>query len=86
VSYEDASKWLRTAERKAGLREQRGSLWHAYRREWATEKKHLPIQDVMAAGGWSDSTCLQTLYQQPDEATLYHLVSDPTELREASNA
>jgi len=83
VSYELASTWLKRAERKAKVPKQRGTLWHAYRRKWGTERKHLPIQDVMQAGGWSDPTCLQTIYQQPDEATLYRVVSEPTELREA---
>ena len=36
----------------------------------------------MAAGGWSDPTCLQTLYQQADDATLYRVVSEPMELRD----
>jgi hypothetical protein len=82
VRYELASKWLRRAERRAKVPKHRGSLWHAYRRKWATERKHLPIQDVMAAGGWSDPTCLQTIYEQPDDATLYRVVSEPAELRE----
>ena len=38
--------------------------------------------DVAAAGGWSDLTSLKTAYQQPDTATLYRVVSEPTELRE----
>jgi len=37
----------------------------------------------MMAGGWSDPTCLQTIYQQPDDATVYRVVSEPRELREA---
>ena len=60
--------------------------WHTFRRKWATERKHYPIQDVMAAGGWGDPTCLQTLYQQADDATVYKVVSEPAELREAGNA
>ena len=35
-----ADKWLRKAERLAGLPRQSGSLWHAYRRKWATSRKH----------------------------------------------
>ncbi len=34
-----ADKWLRKAERLAGLRPQEGSLWHAFRRKAATELK-----------------------------------------------
>ena len=47
-------KWLSAAERRAGLPKLDGGLWHAYRRKWATERKHLPLNDVAAAGGWSD--------------------------------
>lgn len=78
-----ASKWLRRAERLAEVAKQGGSLWHAYRRKWATERKHLPIQDVAQAGGWRSTAVPQTLYQQPDDATLYAVVSQPAELREA---
>lgn len=79
-----ASKLLCRAERLAELPKQRGSLWHAYRRKWGTERKHLPIQDVAAAGGWKNHAVLATLYQQPDDATLYAVVSQPAELREAN--
>jgi hypothetical protein len=79
-----ASKLLRRAERLAKIPKQRGTLWHGYRRKWATERKHLPIQDVAQAGGWSpkNPAVLQTIYQQPDAATLYRVVSQPMELRE----
>ena len=83
LSQRLASTWLRKAERLAGLPPQAGSLWHAYRRKWATERKHLPDVDVAAAGGWKDLGVLQTAYQQVDEVTLYRVVSEPTALREA---
>ena len=35
-----ADKWLRKAERLAGLEPLKGSLWHAYRRKWGSERKH----------------------------------------------
>ncbi len=68
------------AEKKAELPKLDGSLWHAYRRKWATSRKGLPDVDVAAAGGWSDLTSLKTAYQQPDTATLYRVVSEPTDL------
>ncbi len=82
VSRGLASDWLLDAEKKADLPKLDGSLWHAYRRKWATSRKGLPDVDVAAAGGWSDLTSLKTAYQQPDTATLYRVVSEPTELRE----
>ena len=51
---------LRRAERKAELEPLLGGLRHPYRREWATERKSLPLPDVMAVGGWKDSQTLLT--------------------------
>ncbi|MBI3983217.1 MAG: hypothetical protein HY337_09905 [Gemmatimonadetes bacterium] len=63
-------KWLVAAERHAGLPKLKGGLWHPYRRKWATERKHLPLKDVAAAGGWQDVETLLECYQQPDHETL----------------
>ncbi len=82
VSRDLASAWLERAEQLAKVGKQEGSLWHAYRRKWATERKHLPDVDVMAAGGWKDLSSLKTAYQHADAATLYRVVSEPAELRE----
>lgn len=41
---------------------QKGSLWHAYRRKWATERKHLPDVDVATAGGLKTVQTLQSAY------------------------
>ena len=46
-----------------------GRQFHPYRRLWATERKHLPIQDVAAAGGWKTVETVQRLYQLADGAT-----------------
>ena len=54
-----------------------------FRRKWATERKHLPIQDVAAAGGWKNVSVVQDIYQQADVETMYRVVSEPVELREA---
>ncbi len=60
------------------------SIWSvAYRRKWVTERKHLPDVDVAAAGGWSDTATLKLAYQQADEATMFRVLSEPAELREA---
>lgn len=63
-------KWLAAAERDAKLPKLQGGLWHPYRRKWATERKHLPLKDVAAAGGWQDVETLLECYQQPDHDTL----------------
>lgn len=74
--------WLRKAERAAGLPPLRGGVWHTYRRKWATERKHYPMKDVMAAGGWTDVTTFLTSYQQADAATQLAVMSAPEKLSE----
>jgi integrase len=51
-------RWLTEAEELAGLPPLRGGSWHPYRRKWATERKHLPLVDVAAAGGWKGTQML----------------------------
>jgi integrase len=69
-----AAYWLKRAYELSGAPKPDGSLWHAFRRLWATERKGLPVKDVAAAGGWKDATTLINCYQQPDEATLRSVV------------
>ena len=83
VRYERASEWLVKAERLAGLTKHEGTLWHAYRRKWATERKHLPDVDVAAAGGWTETSSLKRCYQQADEATMLEVVLGGGQLRES---
>jgi integrase len=62
-----AAYWLKRAYELSRAQKPDGSLWHAFRRLWATERKSLPVRDVAAAGGWKDITTLINCYQQPDE-------------------
>lgn len=82
IGYYKASTWLRAAEAKAGLTPQQGSLWHAYRRLWASARKQHPDVDVARTGGWSSLEALKQAYQQPDDETMLRVVLDETELRE----
>jgi integrase len=75
-------KWLSVAERAAKIPKLEGGLWHPYRRKWATERKHLSLKDVAAAGGWKDVETLLTCYQQPDMETLLAVMSEPRKLRD----
>lgn len=75
-------KWLTVAEKEAGLPKLKGTLWHAYRRKWATERKHHSLKDVAEAGGWKDTETLLTCYQQPDRKTLLAVMSEPAKVRE----
>jgi integrase len=82
ISRHLADAWLRKAEQLAEVEPQKGSLWHAYRRKWATERKHLPAADVAAAGGWGSVETLQRAYQHADEATMLRVVLEAGELGE----
>ena len=57
-----------------------GSLWHAYRRKWVTERKPFPEADVMAAGDWHDRTTFRNCYQQADDETLLQVMECPVKL------
>jgi hypothetical protein len=67
---------LRRAEDLAGLPKLERGLWHAYRRLWAVERKHLPDVDVAKAGGWRDLATMKQSYQQPDPATVLRVVEN----------
>lgn len=77
-----ANKWLRRAEELAEDHEhEEGFGWHAFRRGWATKRKHLSAKDVAHVGGWKDTATLQEVYQQPDPETMEEVVLGGRELR-----
>lgn len=51
-------------------------------RKWASERKHLPLKDVAAAGGWKDVSTLLNVYQQSDEESVLAVTSVTLKLRE----
>lgn len=55
-----------------------------YERRWATVRKHLPA--VAEAGGWAGPHTLQTIYQRPDEDTMYQVVTGGGQVREAKRS
>lgn len=61
-------KWLLKAERLAGLKHQKHAGFHCFRRGWVTFRKHMPLPDIMAAGGWVDQNSILRSYQQPTPA------------------
>lgn len=85
VSKDLASAWLEKCERLAELPHLKQGLWHPFRRSWATARKGLPVQDVMAVGGWTDPSCLTTIYQQPDVDTMVRVANEAAEVREVSH-
>jgi integrase len=73
---------LLRAEREAKLQKLAGGICHPYRRKWATERKHLSIKDVAAAGGWKDVETLLTCYQHADRGTMLEVMSEPKKVTE----
>lgn len=83
LSRHFADKLLRRGEKLAGLEPQDGSLWHAYRRMWATSRKHLPSQDVARAGGWSTVRMVEEIYTRADDDTTLSVVLHEGMVRKA---
>ena len=77
-----AKKLLTRAEKKANLEHVEGGGFHAFRRKWATERKHHPEADVMRAGG-ADARSLQQSYQRHDDETTLAVIMEPRRLRDA---
>lgn len=78
-----ADERLRKAEALTELEPQKGSLWRAYRRKWATERKRLPDVHVAAAGGWKTVATLKSAYQQADAGTMLPVMLEAGQLGEA---
>ncbi len=76
-----ARKWLLQAEKRAGVEHLERRAWHGFRRQFASELRHHPIQDVMYLGGWTDAHTPQTLYQQVDREGLSAVVADRRPLK-----
>jgi hypothetical protein len=69
------TQWLAAAEREGCIPRLHGGLWHPYRRDWATERIHLPLKALADAAGWQDSATLSTGYQQTDDAKLLEVMN-----------
>lgn len=57
---------------------------HAYRRKWETERKHLPIEDVMFVQGRKDRRSLEESYRLPDRDSTLAVVLEERKLREVA--
>lgn len=65
---------LRRAERAADLPPIEGGQFHPYRRAWVSSRKHHPLADIAAAGGWKGTRALE-LYMKADPETTLNVVS-----------
>ena len=81
ISKELAYAWFVQAEQLAGLEHRRQGGFHQIRRLWATARKHLPMKDLAAAGGWQQTDSLLTCYQHVDADTLLEVVTQPAPVR-----
>jgi integrase len=70
-------KWLRRAYKLANLEPGRGSLWHAMRRKWVTERKDYSVKDIAVAGGWRNAGTVSQCYLQSDPETVRNVVLHP---------
>ena len=81
--------WLKRAFEIGTLPKPAGTLWHGFRRKWATDRRHFPLKDVATAGGWSDVQTMITCYQQPDAEMMravVDLAKPPDPARTAAKA
>ncbi len=86
ISKDRATRWLRKAETLAELEHLVGGSWHPFRRGFATARKHLPLTDLAAAGGWKGTETLTRCYLHPDADTMLKVVLGGAELREVKQA
>ncbi len=62
--------WWTRGETLAGLPREQRRGWHALRRAFATELKHIPLKDLCTLGGWKAPQTVLTCYVQPDAETM----------------
>jgi integrase len=74
-------KWWQRAECLAGLVHEPGRGFHALRRKFATELKHIPLKDLCALAGWKTPHVVLTCYQTADETTMREALASRKQLR-----
>lgn len=75
IGHYAARRWMRRAEKHAGIESLKGGKWHPFRRGWATARKHLPAADTAKAGGWRDTATMQECYIGEDGRTILAAVN-----------
>jgi len=63
VSQSLVKNFMLRAEALAGLPSLDKTLWHCYRRKWATDRMHLADTIVAEAGGWANADTMRASYQ-----------------------
>lgn len=80
LSADSIRKRLLEAEGRAKQPKLVRGLWHPYRRKWASERRHLPVKDVMEAGGWDDFQTFLNCYTITTPATVASVIDSPMRL------
>jgi integrase len=70
-----AHRWLRAAEKLAGLEPLQGSAWHAFRRKFASEMQYEAPTVVADLGGWKDVAIMQRAYQHANPEMMSDVLS-----------
>lgn len=73
---------LEKVEMAAGLTPLKQGKWHAYRRKFATERKGLPIKDVMQLMGIRTLEVFMRCYMQTDETAQRAVIEHAGKLRD----
>jgi integrase len=82
-SRDCAKRWWYRAAKLAGLPTDARFGFHATRRQFASELKHLNLKDLCALGGWRSPQTILTCYVQADEATQREAFATRKEIRVA---
>lgn len=80
LAADGVRKRLLEAEARAKQPKLKRGLWHPYRRKWASERRHLPVKDVMEAGGWDDYQTFLHCYTMTTPASLAAVINSPVRL------
>jgi integrase len=67
VGTDLARDWLQRAQVRAKVPPEPGRGWHAFRRNFASELRHVGLRDLCDLGGWKDPTTVVKCYQRPSE-------------------
>lgn len=82
IAKSHADWWLRRATALAELSRVDRGAYHMFRRLWASERRHLPAQDVALAGGWRSIQVMRDSYQQATaDAVLSAIENTETEAK-----
>jgi integrase len=63
-------RYWRRAEERAAVPREAGCGFHALRRAFASDLRHLPLVDLAALGGWKRPEVIVRCYQKPDETEM----------------